>query len=175
MYLRIQINQLIEQISAMLEGLSDAQYAQPLAVFSNASIGQHTRHIIEFYLELFSGYELGVVDYDNRRRSHAIGTDRRCALGKLQEVAAQLARPDKDLWLTADFGTAEQSPVLQKAGSTGARIRTNYHRELVYNLEHTVHHMALLRIGISALDSLELPESFGVAFSTQKFRKPCAQ
>jgi hypothetical protein len=178
MYVRIQINNLLEQISALLEGLSDEQYTQPLRIFSNASIGQHTRHIIEFFLELFKGYEQGVVDYDNRKRSHAIETDRRCAVLKLREVADQLGRPDRELWLTADFDTIEEaaeSGLLRKAGCTTARIRTNYQRELVYNLEHTVHHMALLRIGVSALGDLPLPENFGVALSTQKFRKACVR
>jgi hypothetical protein len=178
MYARIQITNLLAQISALLEDLTDEQYTKPLGLLSEASIGQHTRHIIEFFLELFSGYECGVVDYDNRKRSHAIETDRRCALLKLEEVADQLARPDKELWLTADFDTVEaagEMVLLRKAGSATARIRTNYQRELVYNLEHTVHHMALLRIGVSALADLPLPENFGVALSTQKFRKACAQ
>ncbi len=162
MYVRMQISNLLGQISALLEGLSDEQYTQPLKIFSDASIGQHTRHIIEFFLELFKGYEQGAVDYDNRKRSHAIETDRQCALSKLQEVVDELARPDKDLWLRADLGAT-------------VKLRTNYQRELVYNLEHTIHHMALLRIGVSALTDLPLPENFGVALSTQKFREACAQ
>jgi hypothetical protein len=178
MYVRVQINNLLEQISNLLEDLSDEQYSLPLSIFSNASIGQHTRHIIEFFLELFKGYDQGVVDYDNRKRSHAIETNRQCALLKLQEVADQLARPDKELWLMADFESVEPSvevSLVRKAGCSTARIRTNYQRELVYNLEHTVHHMALLRIGVSALGDLTLPENFGVALSTQKFRKTCVQ
>lgn len=178
MYIRVQINNLLSQISVVLEGLSDEEYTRQVRVLSNATIGQHTRHIIEFFLELFKGYDQGVVDYDNRKRSHAIETDRHSALSTLREVAGQLAKPDKELWLSADFNTVEaaaESGLLRKAGSTAARIRTNYQRELVYNLEHTIHHMALLRIGVTDLTDLPLPDNFGVALSTQKFRKACPQ
>jgi len=52
---------------------------------------------------------------------------------------------------------------------------TNYHREIAYNLEHTIHHMALIKIGILELSDLQIPEGFGVASSTMKYKKECAQ
>ena len=54
-------------------------------------------------------------------------------------------------------------------------IATNYHREIAYNLEHTIHHMALIRVGLTEVAKIELPENFGVASSTVKFRNQCAQ
>jgi len=176
MYIKTQIQNLVAQIWSLLESLANEQYSQPVRVLSDATIGQHTRHITEFYQELFSGYDQGVIDYDNRKRSQAIESDRLFAMQKLREISEKLARPNKELWLTADVGTLEESieaSLLRKGGAEKARIRTNYDRELVYNLEHTVHHMALLRIAVSALTDLALPEGFGVALSTQKFRKAC--
>jgi len=54
-------------------------------------------------------------------------------------------------------------------------VKTNYYRELIYNLEHTVHHMALIRVGVNEVSSIAIPEGFGVATSTIKYRKSCAQ
>jgi len=46
---------------------------------------------------------------------------------------------------------------------------------MAYNLEHTIHHMALMKAGIREVAGIEMPESFGVASSTLKFRSACAQ
>ena len=54
-------------------------------------------------------------------------------------------------------------------------IHTNYYREIAYNLEHTVHHMALIRVGINEVAAIELPAGYGVASSTIKSRNTCAQ
>ncbi len=45
----------------------------------------------------------------------------------------------------------------------------------MYTLEHTIHHMALLRIAVYAVSTIELPEDFGVAGSTIKHKKEWAQ
>jgi hypothetical protein len=54
-------------------------------------------------------------------------------------------------------------------------ISTNYYREIAYNLEHTIHHMALIRVGLNEVSGIQLPDDFGVASSTVKHRKQCAQ
>jgi hypothetical protein len=60
--------------------------------------------------------------------------------------------------------------------STGVvAIPSNYYREIAYNLEHTIHHMALIRVGINEVSMIELPQDFGVAYSTIKYRQQCAQ
>ena len=54
-------------------------------------------------------------------------------------------------------------------------LPSNYYREVMYNLEHAIHHHALIKIGIQQFTAIELPESFGVAPSTMQYRKACAQ
>ena len=82
------------------------------------------------------------------------------------QVAVNLKATDKEIILEAeDYGDA--------AGIVS--IASNYYREIAYNLEHTIHHMALIRVGINEVSSVVLPDEFGVAYSTIKFRQQCAQ
>ena len=55
------------------------------------------------------------------------------------------------------------------------RIDSNYFRELLYNLEHCIHHQALIKVAILQLGHLHVNENFGVARSTIEYRKQCAQ
>ena len=56
-----------------------------------------------------------------------------------------------------------------------SRLDSNYFREVMYNLEHTIHHLALIKVGIIQFTEIVLPESFGVAPSTMQHRKQCVQ
>jgi hypothetical protein len=158
MHLREPILNLLEQLQLVITDLSDQQYTTPSPLLSNSTIGQHTRHIIEFFSALNNGYDSGIINYDNRRRDYTIESDRHFAIYQLYEIRQSLVKPDKPLLLVAEFDQT-------------VTISTNYFRELLYNLEHIVHHMALMRVAIT----IPLPESFGVASSTLKFRKACAQ
>lgn len=166
MPLQKSISLLFEQLGHSVEGLTDEQYCFPSAVLSQATIGQHLRHIIEFFQELYKGYETGLVNYDKRQRDHRIETDRTFAIQKLNELVEGLRKPDKDLTLGASLIPGDNSQF---------EFRTNYDRELLYNHEHTVHHMAFIRTGIEAVSLIQLPARFGVAESTLQSRKACAQ
>jgi uncharacterized damage-inducible protein DinB len=154
------------QVQAVILQLSDEEYEKKGALLLNASIGQHVRHMIELFTELGIGYESGTVNYENRKRDHNIETNRELASGILREIAANLEKENKDLQLQACFSNKEKMPLF---------IQTNYYRELAYNIEHSIHHMALIRIGINALRNVKIDDTFGVASATVKYRNSCVQ
>ena len=156
------LKNLLEQLQELLLELDDLTYARPVAVLSDASIGQHTRHMIEFFIALEQGYGTGIVNYDLRKRDQRMEADRVYALSILEGMAAGLVKADKPLWLVTD---------LHPGADASHRVATSYARELVHNLEHVVHHMAIIRIGVRAVSGPELPEDFGVALSTLRHRK----
>jgi hypothetical protein len=158
------IKNVFNQLDESLIKLSEAQYKQPSKILFNATIGQHVRHIIELYICLYNGYETGVVNYEKRNRDIRIETDKDFAIELLQMITHNLDRSNKDLLLEV---CDDHSPAVP--------VATNYYREIIYNLEHTVHHMALIRVGINEVSAISIPESFGVASSTIKYRKECAQ
>jgi len=156
------LKQLLGQLQQLLSDLDDGAYCGAIAVLSGASIGQHTRHVIESFIELDHGYTTGYVNYDLRRRNKQIENDRDFALATLRQVIDGIGKDDKPLWLVAD---------LNPATSVSYRVATNYARELIHNLEHMVHHMALIRIGVQAICQVKLPDTFGVALSTVRHKR----
>jgi hypothetical protein len=54
-------------------------------------------------------------------------------------------------------------------------IPTNFFRELYYNLDHCIHHQALIKVAINLSNCIEVDENFGVAKSTIEYRKQCVQ
>jgi hypothetical protein len=166
MQLQQAVNNVFVQLGETIRQLTPAAYVQPCANLVNNTIGQHVRHIIELFQCLENGYTEGVVNYENRKRDTSIETDKELALQLLQHIYSNLGRPDKQLVLNASYDDHSNEPV---------SIATNYFREIAYNLEHTIHHMALIRVGINEVSTIRLPENFGVASSTVKHRRQCAQ
>ncbi|MFT4022670.1 MAG: hypothetical protein QM664_02660 [Flavihumibacter sp.] len=166
MQLYTAIQQVFSQLGTTLQMLSHLHYSQPCAALSHATIGQHTRHIIEMFQCLLVGYETGVVNYEKRKRDRAIETDKLLALQKLEEIREAVVKENRELQMEASYHEDADELVC---------LTTNFYREIAYNLEHAIHHMALIRVGVWQLTDLTLPEGFGVASSTTKFRKECAQ
>jgi hypothetical protein len=167
MQLKQTIQNIFVQLNGTLEQLTDEQYVYPSKILSNATIGQHMRHIIEMFICLEDGYENAVVNYENRKRDIKIETEKEFAAGLLKKIYNGLSKENKPMVLEASYSEDCNEPIL---------FTTNFYREIAYNLEHTIHHMALIKVGIREISSdIEIPEGFGVAASTIKYRKECAQ
>lgn len=166
MHIEESIHHVFDQLKQTLNQLTEEEYKQPSQTLSGATIGQHVRHIIELFQCLHNGYPSGTINYENRKRDLLIETDPQLAISLLHKIGATLNIPDKSLLLEVAYKSDSDKSVT---------IQSNYLRELVYNLEHTVHHMALIRVGIQELTQISLTTGFGVASSTLKYRQSCAQ
>ncbi len=166
MHLQQSIQNVFVQLTATLNLLNDRQYVYASKILSNATIGQHVRHIIEMFICLEDGYACGIINYENRKRDIKIETEKDFANALMKKIYEGLNKENKPLLLEASYD--------EDAGEL-LRFDTNYYREIAYNLEHTIHHMALIKVGIREISDIEIPESFGVASSTIKFRSQCAQ
>ena len=85
----------LEQFKQILTLLPDDAYKAPCPVLSNATIGQHTRHVIELYLCLIRGYDTEAVSYDKRKRDTRIENEKSFALQQLEWVQEKLEKPNK--------------------------------------------------------------------------------
>lgn len=138
-------------------------YTNPCEALSNASIGQHTRHIIELYQCLLAGYAAGRVNYDERKRNLLYENDKTAAMTGIKEILQNLDQPDKQVLVCCE------------ATDEAACIESNYYREVLYNLEHCIHHQALIKVALFEIKDMSVDASFGVAYSTLQYRQQCAQ
>jgi len=160
---------ILSQLTSLIEQLSETDFMKPCSSLGNASIGQHIRHTLEFFICLETGYTHGVINYDRRAHDRLLETDKYIALsaiGRIHEFVASL-KSETPLKLEVGYD-------LMKEDFT--TITTTATRELVYNIEHAVHHMAIMKIGIREIaPTITLPHDFGVAASTLRHKQVVAQ
>ncbi len=154
---------ILDQLRDVLEQIREKDYSLNV-VSLEASIGQHVRHIIEFYQCLFEGMDKGVINYDQRKRDARIEEDKFYAMEQIATLQALIGRETRDpeLMLEIRYGEISDDVLV---------LRTNYQRELAYNIEHTVHHLAIIKTAFKDIcEYIELPDSFGIASSTMRYR-----
>lgn len=160
---------ILNQLSELVGQLKDTDFAKPSKSLSNSTIGQHLRHTLEFFICLEQGHELGLVNYDKRSHDKLIETDKFIALNTIEKISEFISskKIDQPLKLEVGYNLNNEEAIT---------IETNYYRELIYNIEHAVHHMAIMKIGIHEVAPyISLPADFGVAASTIRYKKEEAQ
>lgn len=153
------------EIKSLLNSLNNEQYTIKSKLLSGATIAEHTRHILEFYVCLLNGYTTGIINYDKRERDLKIQSDIGFAMFSIDKICSHLnfIKEEKKIILAGNFT------------STGADIKeieTSSSRELAYCLEHSIHHQALIKIGLIEMNLAQLiDENFGVAPATIRFKE----
>jgi uncharacterized damage-inducible protein DinB len=159
----------LNQLSTLLQSISEEDYSKQTEVLSGSTIGQHFRHIIEFYLVLVDSKN-NTINYDNRKRNTKIENSTELALKSIKQIETKLEKLNEEetIFLEADF---------TEDGSRKSKIKSSMAREMAYCLEHSIHHQALIKAGLVSLNIKNLVnDKFGVAYSTLQFKnKICAQ
>lgn len=153
------------QLQDALGLLSDEEYQLSLSIFSDASVSQHVRHILEFYICLID-CKTNVLNFDNRKRDRRIEVSLEFTHHCIVELLFKLdcLEEDREIVLEASLNNFEH------------KVKTTIKRELLYVVEHAVHHMAIVKMGIMLnFPHLKLADNFGVAESTIAYRNQCAQ
>lgn len=157
------INNSLNELIELLSQLSKEEYSEPCFELSGSSIGEHTRHIVEMFQCLNRNYDSGIVDYDKRDRNKQIQTNPHFAIQTILDVKNNISKENKNIELQ------------QLIEGESIQIQSNYYRELLYNLEHCIHHQALIKVAILKSEKITVGYNFGVACSTIEYRKQCVQ
>lgn len=154
----------LNDIRLLLSKVEHSAYSAPSPVLSGASLGQHVRHILEFYACLFEQYPSGEVCYDLRKRDMTIESSPQAAKNAIDDLMVKLKLPvlNFPLLLVSNFSAKDEDR---------SAVATSFQRELAYCLEHSIHHQALIKVGLQGMNLLHLvEEDFGVAPSTIRNR-----
>lgn len=158
--------QIIGQIKKVLDHIEPVAYSKSLEVFNGSTLGQHFRHIFDFYHSIFKGWQHGVIDYAQRERNPLIEISPDEASLAFNTVIESLDMIDEKLQVTvhADFSNIplEYRPLLQ----------STYGRELMFAHDHAIHHLALIKIGLKTeFPQIPIEQNLGVAPSTLRYKE----
>ena len=158
-------NEILSQLAHVIDQLTPEEFTIPITILNGATIGQHIRHTLEFFICLEKGCKKGVVNYDKRDHDRSMENDKTKTLQKITDIQSFINtfEETKPILLQVDYS---------ENGKNEISIATNLQRELVYNIEHAVHHMAIIKIGLQAIrPDILLPKDFGVAVSTLRHQE----
>lgn len=152
--------QILDQLAVAVKQLDPDDYKRPSASLSNATLGQHVRHTLEFFHCLELGLATGTVNYDQRGRNETLENSKSESLAALEKIKSFLERQTTNCPMNLEVS-------YERDGQAIRTVPSNYFRELSYNIEHLVHHMALIKIGLREVAPyVQIPAEFGVAIST---------
>ncbi|CAG4990679.1 hypothetical protein DYBT9275_00588 [Dyadobacter sp. CECT 9275] len=157
--------EILSQLIDVAEQFSKDEYTRSLDLLSANSVGRHLRHILEFYDLAVRAGNTGQLNYDKRERNLTLENDPGKAVSKMKELIMLLRVMKEDMVLKLEASYCPDA-------RNDVRITTTFYRELLYNVEHAVHHMAIMAIAIKIeFRHISLPENFGIAYSTVKHRQ----
>ena len=160
---------ILQQLSDVLVRISDEDFVTPVNSLNKSTIGQHTRHTLEFFLCLQEGYNAGEVNYDERSHDRTIETNRILAIDLIARLTSWIENsPGNKAFLLKVAYDAK--------GHDIQTVESSFDRELIYNIEHAIHHMALIKVGLKEVCPMVIPDrSFGVAVSTIRYQEQYSQ
>lgn len=155
---------ILSQLTDLVDQIRECDFTKPAETLSHSTIGQHLRHTLEFFMCFEQGFDKGLINYDRRAHDKLIESDKFLALaaiGRITDFVSQLN--DKPLKLEVGYDLDKEIFLT---------IDTTATRELVYNIEHAVHHMAIMKIGIREIATyIKLAPDFGIAASTIRYKE----
>lgn len=147
----------VDQALYTIESLSDDQYGA--RVGGRSQPGSHIRHILDHYHSVREGLLSGTVDYDMRRRNCAAESDRAAAtldLNAIKQWLRSVSETPRPLSVKSEVSVCECHTV---------SINSDSQRELLYVLNHTIHHMAYVSLLLQA-NGVKLKREIGLAPAT---------
>jgi uncharacterized damage-inducible protein DinB len=149
-----------------LAALTDTVYQQ-VPPIAGSSIGKHIRHIVDHLANYRSGMASGCIDYNARSRESETERQPLIAMNQLKAFSEWLLSAADEcvaLSIVTEVSTSDNISV---------RLPSSSHRELVYLINHTYHHIAHASLLAKSMD-VKMPEHLGIAPATASYMRESA-
>ncbi|GAB3487360.1 hypothetical protein [Marinomonas epiphytica] len=157
----------LSQGQEFLEGITDQVYCYDARPFVDSTIGQHFRHLLDVFLSVRQ--EIGVVDYNTRRRGHEVEVNRLLAVQELQHAID---------WLESCHDDAISIPVtviseVSVSETQVCSMLSTLEREITFAALHANHHYAMAKVvvNLAGNHASQDHQGFGFAPSTLSYLK----
>jgi len=149
------------QLNQILDVLSEADYVS--AQDGKSSIGEHTRHIIEFIQAVTHSSD--IVNYDARKRNLHIQTSKSFAQNVLTEVIEGITNrlnqgdADKPVHMVEQLSN----------GNASVPVTSTLGREIAYAIQHGIHHIFIIKTQ-AEMHGISIGDDIGVAPATVTYQ-----
>jgi uncharacterized damage-inducible protein DinB len=130
----------------------------------HAGIGQHVRHVLDHYRAFEQGLDQQCVDYNLRTRDSAEENDPLVAAANINKLIQWFASLDvvpNDITVISEISLREQQ---------SEAITSNAERELLYLINHSIHHMAYASL-LASSKNVFVPRDIGLAPGTATYER----
>ena len=152
--------EVLRQLAALIGGVGRDYGRQPRDGAS--SIGRHVRHILDHFAALQAAAGSGRLDYNARNRDDIVEVDAAVALARVDALVDWLQSgelADRPLEIESEVSVSRYDNV---------RIRGSLHREVIYVINHTIHHIAYAKT-IAVQLGIDLDDHLGLAPATATY------
>lgn len=154
----------LEQCDVIVSHLQSLPSHQADRLYQDAGIGCHIRHVLDHFAALQAGSMRGCIDYDKRNRGSLVETnlpEAKTALCNFRAWLIATELPDVPVQVMCEVG-------FESTQTTATQ--SSLHREMLYVINHTVHHAAYIKL-LMLGDDVVLPAHIGVAPVTASYRR----
>jgi uncharacterized damage-inducible protein DinB len=156
------LRRLLDELAALLSGMSTDVYRARVASEVSGSIGEHVRHCLDHVSVLLAVDAAVTLSYDHRHRGTAIETDSTAALQRIEQLGKALAE-----WPTRSMdGPVRVESRISPSGEAVVGWST-LARELAFVVSHTIHHQAIIGLLLD-FQGKPVPSRFGHSPSTPR-------
>ncbi|MDO8273750.1 MAG: hypothetical protein Q7U82_17790 [Gammaproteobacteria bacterium] len=162
----------LAQIGAILDVVSTLPAAQRSTVYVQSHVGVHVRHVIDHVQAFLAGLQTGEIDYNVRHRNSPSEVDPDFAAAQLLAIMSACealenlnCAPPEELLVTSEIDCLTTHT---------EKFRSNAAREVLYLINHTIHHAAYVRLLLQGC-GIELASHIGIAPCTATFQRESQQ